>query len=105
MVGAQLSRLGRPRSVAPRRELKINPIPFPKYSPDLNPLDFFLWAEVNRRMATQSPPVNESQTAFKARLRRVAMRIPESVIRAAVSKMKAKAAEVVEAKGGRIRSD
>lgn len=71
----------------------------------MNPLDFFLWAEVNRRMAAQSAPANESRIAFKARLRRVAMGIPQSVIRAAVSKMKAKAAEVVEAEGGRIPSD
>ncbi|CAK0909407.1 unnamed protein product [Prorocentrum cordatum] len=64
--------------------LKITPIKFPKYSPDLNPLDYFLWAEVNRRMAEQSAPANESQSAYKARLRRVAMGIPKSVIRAAV---------------------
>ena len=102
---ARPSRPGRPRSVALRRELKINPIKFPKYSPDLNPLDFFLWAEVNRRMAEQRPPANESPSAFKARLRRVAMGIPKSVIRAAVSKMKTKAAEVVLAEGGRIPSD
>lgn len=56
-------------------------------------------------MAAQSAPANESRIAFKARLRRVAMGIPQSVIRAAVSKMKAKAAEVVEAEGGRIPSD
>ncbi|CAK0878955.1 unnamed protein product [Prorocentrum cordatum] len=67
-----------------RRGLKITPIKFPKYSPDLNPLDYFLWAEVNRRMAEQSAPANESQSAYKARLRRVAMSIPKSVIRAAV---------------------
>ncbi|CAK0858989.1 unnamed protein product, partial [Prorocentrum cordatum] len=76
-----------------RRGLKITPIKFPKYSPDLNPLDYFLWAEVNRRMAEQSAPANESQSAYKARLRRVAMGIPKSVIRAAVAKMKTKAAE------------
>ncbi|CAK0814602.1 unnamed protein product, partial [Prorocentrum cordatum] len=67
-----------------RRGLKITPIKFPKYSPDLNPLDYFLWAEVNRRVATG---------------------IPKSVIRAAVAKMKTKAAEVVVAEGGRIPSD
>ena len=102
---ARRSRPGRPRSVALRRGLKITPIKFPKYSPDLNPLDYFLWAEVNRRMAEQSAPANESQSACKARLRRVAMGIPKSVIRAAVAKMKTKAAEVVVAEGGRIPSD
>ncbi|CAK0808495.1 unnamed protein product [Prorocentrum cordatum] len=93
------------KAVDCKRGLKITPIKFPKYSPDLNPLDYFLWAEVNRRMAEQSAPANESQSACKARLRRVAMGIPKSVIRAAVAKMKTKAAEVVVAEGGRIPSD
>ena len=93
------------RSRAPRKSLKIHPVPFPKYSPDLNPLDFFLWAEVNRRMAEQSASANETQTAFKERLRKTAMSIPASMIRAAVGKMKAKAREVVENGGGRIPSD
>ncbi|CAK0807833.1 unnamed protein product, partial [Prorocentrum cordatum] len=82
-----------------------HPHQVPKYSLDLNPLDYFLWAEVNRRMAEQSAPANESQSAYKARVRRVAMGIPKSVIRAAVAKMKTKAAEVVVAEGGRIPSD
>ncbi|CAK0823042.1 unnamed protein product [Prorocentrum cordatum] len=93
------------KAVDCKRGLKITPIKFPKYSPDLNPLDYFLWAEVNRRMAEQSAPANESQSAYKARLRRVAMGIPKGVIRAAVAKMKTKAAEVVVAEGGRIPSD
>ncbi|CAK0825254.1 unnamed protein product [Prorocentrum cordatum] len=91
------------KAVDCKRGLKITPLKFPKYSPDLNPLDYFLWAEVNRRMAEQSAPANESQSAYKARLRRVAMGIPKSVIRAAVAKMKTKAAEVVVAEGGRRR--
>ena len=90
---------------APRKGLKMSAVPFPKYSPDLNPMDFFVWAEVNRRMASQSPPANESQIAFKKRLRKTALGIPASAIRAAVGKIKAKAAEVVLSKGGRIPSD
>ena len=29
-------------------ESKIRPIPYPRYSPDLNPMDYFLWNEVQR---------------------------------------------------------
>ena len=43
--------------------------------------------------------------AYKLRLRRVAMAIPEGVIKTAVAKMKSKACEVVKAGGGKIRSD
>ena len=85
--------------------MKVSAVAFPKYSPDLNPLDYFVWAEVNRRMESQSAPANESQTAYKSRLRRTALGIPASTIQAVVGKMKAKAAEVVERKGGRIPSD
>ena len=87
------------------KSLKMTAVPFPKYSPDLNPLDYFVWAEVNRRMESQSVPANESQIAYKSRLRRTALGIPASTIRAVVGKMKAKAAEVVERKGCRIPSD
>ena len=97
---------GRARSCAVlRKELKITAVAFPKYSPDLNPLGYFVWAEVSRRMASQSPPARESQIAYKSRLRKTAMGIPASTIRAVVGKMKAKAAEVVKSKGGRIQSD
>ena len=88
-----------------RKSLKMTAVPFPKYSPDLNPLDYFVWAEVNRHMESKPVPANESQTAYKNRLRRTALGIPASTIRAYVGKMKAKAAEVVERKGGRIPSD
>ena len=47
----------------------------------------------------------EGAAAFKSRLRRTVMAIPQSVIKAAVAKMRPKAAEVVAAGGGRIRSD
>ena len=30
--------------------LGITALDFPRYSPDLNPMDFFLWEEVERRM-------------------------------------------------------
>lgn len=90
---------------AAKHALKVHPIDFPKYSPDLNPLDYFVWAEVNRRMAGQRARVNESKDAYKKRLRQTAMGIPKSVISAAVGNLRGKAAEVVAAKGGRIRSD
>ena len=88
-----------------KRALGIKPIRFPCYSPDLNPLDYFLWSEVSRRMAEQKPQSTETEAAFKTRLRATAMGIPKSTIKAAVSKMKGKAAEVVAAEGGRIKSD
>ena len=56
-------------------------------------------------MAEQKAPRCESAEAFKARLKRTATAIPASVIKRAVAKMRPKAAEVVLAEGGRIKSD
>ena len=103
---ARVPRLCRARSRAVlRKAFKMTTVASPKHSPALNPLDYFVWAEVNRRMGSQSAPANESQTAYKSRLRQTAMSIPAPAIRVAVGKMKAEAAEVVQSKGGRIPSD
>lgn len=89
-----------------KRALGIVAVPFPRYSPDLNPLDYFLWAEVNRRMYREgAAPARESVAGFKKRLRRTAMSIPEAVIRAAVAQMKTRAAAVVASNGGHIACD
>ena len=59
--------------------LRIKPIEFPTYSPDLNPSDFSLWREVESRMAAQTAPKTEAAIGYKARLRRTAMAIPAGV--------------------------
>lgn len=67
------------------------------------PHDFWLWKEV--REQTGEPRVNESAASYKSRLQKTALSLPKTVVRKAVLKMKSKAAEVVEAKGGPIASD
>ena len=88
-----------------KEELKIVPMKFPPYSPDLNPLDFFLWAEVQRRMAARTPRGRETMSQYKQRLRRTAMSIPETIVRKAVEALPARAAAVVQAGGGDIARD
>ena len=67
-------------------------------------MDFFLWSEVQRRMARQNPPRNESIAAYKLRMRRTAF-ILESVIRKAVEAIRTRASAVVDAEGGDIPRD
>jgi hypothetical protein len=93
------------RAKTARAELKIRTIDFPRYSPDLNPMDFFMWSEVQRRMDKGKIPKKESVSQYKTRLRRTAMAIPEAVIRKAVMSIKTRAKAVVEAKGGDIAAD
>jgi hypothetical protein len=76
------------KAVSAKGALNITAIQFPRYSPDLNPMDYFLWQEVEKRMAKNAPKRLESVQAFKARLRRTALAIPEAVVRKGVSNMK-----------------
>lgn len=88
-----------------KKALGMKPIEFPKYSPDLNPLDFFLWSEVERRLALQRTPAKETIEHFKARLRRTALAIPAPLITKAVKSIRDRARAVVAAKGGDIPRD
>lgn len=87
-----------------KAEVKIEAVPYPRYSPDLNPLDFHVWEAVEKRMvASLHGPI--SIKAYKARLRRIAMALPKDEIYKAVSAMHRRAAAVVAAKGGDITCD
>ena len=88
-----------------KKDLKIRAMEFPKHSPDLMPLDFSVWAEVDRRMALQTSPKNETADQYKERLKRTAMAIPQAVIRKAIMAIKTRAEAVVQANGGDIPRD
>ena len=93
------------KAVATKRELHIHAMEFPRYSPDLNPLDFFLWEDIRRRLEANAPQGKESKDNFKKRLRRTALATPPGRVRAALENMKKRAAAVYEAKGGDIALD
>ena len=78
---------------------------FPTYSPDLNPCDFSLWEEVESRMAKQKTPTREPVVAFKARLKRTATAIPESVVRKMLGGIKSRAQSIYDKDGGHISRD
>ena len=82
--------------------LGIKTIPWPRYSPDLMPLDFCLWADIGKRVAAGAPDGKESVEAFKARLRRTALRTPARTVRAAVLAMRPRALKIWECEGTSI---
>ena len=86
-------------------EVGINAVPMPAYSPDLNPLDFFLWDEVDRRMVANAPADVETVEAYKKRLRLTALRLPQRLVAKCVSSMPARMRAVVAAKGHSIKKD
>ena len=88
-----------------KKECKITPVSLLRYSPDLNPLDYFLWSEVERRMAKHKTKPKKSMAAFKQRLRRTALAIPSPVIRKAVAGMKKRAKAIYDANSHDIAMD
>ena len=76
----------------------------PPYSPDLNPLDFSIWAAIDKK-ALVGHTAGENIAAYKARLRRIALSMPRAEVRMAVEGIKKRAQAIFEADGGNIRQD
>ena len=88
-----------------KKECRINAIEFPRYSPDLNPLDYSLWDNILDRMDRTAPKGPESKAAYAKRLRRTALRTSRRAIAKAVRGMKKRIHAVYDAKGGDIDID
>jgi len=93
------------KGMAAKAEVGIHAVPMPAYSPDLNPLDYFLWDEVDRRMVANTPADVETVAAYKKRLRLTALRLPYRLVAKGVSAMPARMRAIVEAKGHNIKKD
>ena len=93
------------KAKAAKDELKIQPLRFPNYSPDLNPLDFYVWSEIERRALASPVTRVESAKQYKARLRRVAMSLPKEPIEKALAVVRKRADAVVQARGGDLAFD
>jgi hypothetical protein len=90
---------------AAKRDVKIRTVRWPRYSPDLNPLDFSLWENVSERMKTSDPKGRESVSHFKSRLRRTALRTSPVAVRKMVASMRSRARAIYEADGNDIARD
>ena len=88
-----------------KNRLGIRTIDWPRYSPDLMPLDFSLWKDISDRVAEGAPKGKESVAAFKLRLRRVALSTPKPVVHKAVAAMRKRASMIWEAGGRDIARD
>ena len=89
---------------AAKRSSHIEILQIPPRSPDLNPLDFSFWAEVNTRMRKQearfSSDYVEPRAVFVDRLRRTILGVPASKLVHMVGSMKRRCKQVVDAEGG-----
>ncbi|CAK0806807.1 unnamed protein product, partial [Prorocentrum cordatum] len=82
---------------------KVKCYPFPKRSPDLNPLDCGFWSMINKRLRGQEakfpPSKKESRAAFIRRLKRAIMRVPSATLEPLVKSMKRRCTALLAAKG------
>ena len=67
-----------------KKECGIKAESLPRYSADLNPLDYCLWADIERRMLATKKKGKESKAAYAKRLRRVAFQTDRATVRKAV---------------------
>ena len=93
------------KAMAEKRRLKLKTIEWPRYSPDLMPLDFSLCTDIKARMAAGAPKGRESIAAFKMRLRHTALTTPKATVRKAVAAMRGRASKICDAKGLNIARD
>lgn len=92
------------KGMAGKREAGIITLDLPKRSPDLNPLDFSLWAAINRKMRQKERgwPANKRETrkSYIARLRRTAYAMPKDYVDKIIGAMAGRVQQVLDFSGG-----
>ena len=87
-----------------KKEVGIKAIRYPKHSPDLNPLDFYLWGAIEDKVLKALAKPASVEEFFK-KLTRAARTIPTETIKKAVANIRTRARAVVKARGGDISRD
>ena len=87
-----------------KRSTGLKVFSIPEYSPDLNVMDYVVWAEVEKRMRRQERawPENKKETrdAFIRRLARTARGLSEDFMDKSIKDLRRRCALLYEAKGG-----
>ncbi|KAK7096852.1 hypothetical protein V1264_003899 [Littorina saxatilis] len=73
--------------------------PWPPYSPDLNPADYFLWGYLKERVYTGNPRTSEE---LKESIRREIRRIPAEMLTRVVDNFNVRLAAVIQQRGAWI---
>ena len=89
--------------VAAKRACKISVFEIPCRSPDLNPLDYSIWAEVNRQMREQErnwKKKKETRAQYAARLQRTAQGLDPAYVNDVVGNLAVRCERLYQAQGG-----
>ena len=77
----------------------------PPRSPGWMPLDYCLWNEIEDRVLSQDGHEHETKESYAARLRRAAMRLPQTLVRSVVAKMKGNIEATAASRGRHTQLD
>ena len=86
-----------------KRDCKIEVFKIPCRSPDLNPLDYSIWAEVNKRMREQErnwKSKTETRDQYMARLKKTAQDLEQELVNDAVGNLVVCCVRLYQAQGG-----
>ena len=86
----------------------LQTLKIPPRSPGLNPLDFSIWSEINKKLRASNRLLLQSKTRetrrdYLKRLRSIIWRVPVSVIRKSILSMRGRVNAVYKAKGEVVR--
>ena len=77
---------------------------WPPHSPDLNPLDYFFWAEVQTKVYKGRDQPFKDQAELKAQIRKVWQSASnQATVRKAILQFRPRLYAVIKAKGGPIK--
>ena len=76
---------------------KVKKLPWPAYSPDLNPIEN-LWSVMESKLRTRTPPRN--LTHLQQMVRREWKAIPQDFMRDLIASMPRRVKTIIEARGG-----
>ena len=86
-----------------KRDCKIDVFKIPCRSPDLNPLDYSIWAEVNKRMREQErnwTSKKETRDQYVARLKKTAQDLDHDFVNNSIGNLVVRCERLYQAQGG-----
>ena len=93
------------KGIAAKSRVGIEAMTLPPRTPSLMPLDYAIWAAINKKMVAGAPHGTEAKAAFLARLARTAKGLSRTYIKKVIARYKANITALIAAKGYHPKND
>ena len=90
------------KAIAMKKKLGMVAVEWPKYSPDLMPLDFSLWSKIEERARTSIGQRSVSAQKYKSVLREAALGLPAAEVSKVIASMRKRIQLCWEHGGGNV---